>query len=66
MITHRYSIEVSILKMIKEKINESAIVVCKVLKPIKILTIIKFHQLLLQIRTALDTCMGRNIMITVA
>jgi hypothetical protein len=41
--------------MVKEKINKSAVVVCEVLKPIKILTIIEYHQLLLETFIAVDT-----------
>ena len=42
--------------MVKEKINKSTVVVSKVLKPIKILTVIESRQLLLKICTVLDTC----------
>ena len=56
-ITYSYSIKVGVTEMVKEKINKSAVVVGEVLKPIKILTIIEHHQLLLETFVAVDTCM---------
>ena len=55
-ITYSDSIKVSVTEMVKEKINKSTVVVSKVLKPIKILTVIESRQLLLKICTVLDTC----------
>ena len=56
-ITYCYSIKVGITEMVKEKINKSTVVVCEVLKPIEILTIIKYSQFLLETCIAVDTCM---------
>ena len=55
-ITYSDSVKVSVTEMVKEKINKSTVVVSKVLKPIKILTVIECRQLLLKICTVLDTC----------
>ena len=65
VITYGYSIKVSVIEMAKEKINKSTVVIRKVFEPIKILTIIKFCQLLLEICTTLDTCMANNRQIAV-
>ena len=46
--------------MVKEKINQSTVVVCEVLNPTEILTIIKYCQFLLEIWIAIDTCMANN------
>ena len=53
--TYSYSIKVSVTEMAKKKINKSAVVVCKVLEPIKILTTIIFCQLLLETSIAVHT-----------
>ena len=52
---YSYSIKVGVFKVIKEKINKSTVVVCEVLKPIKILTTIEYCQLLLETCIAVDT-----------
>ena len=57
---YSYSIKVSVFKMAEEKINKSAVVVCKVLEPTKILTIIVLRQLLLETWIALHTCMKQT------
>ena len=54
--TYSDSIKISVFKMAKEKINKSTVVVCKILQPIKIQTIVEFRQLFSETCIAVDIC----------